>query len=89
MQDNKLDKIQEDVTEIKVSLAEFKAETHVILKTNTDSLVEHVKRTTLAEQRISTLEDRDNQFRGAWLALGFFSALILALHQLGILQRLL
>lgn len=85
MQENKLDKIQEDVTEIKVSLAE----TNIILKMNTESLVEHVKRTTLNEERISVLEDRDSQYRGAWLALVAIAGIILGLHQLGILQKLL
>lgn len=84
MTENKLDKIQDDLTDIKVTLAE----NTLVLRANTDSLVEHVKRTALAEERISTLEDRDNKFTGAWLALVAVGGLILGLHELGILQKL-
>lgn len=85
----KLDKLQEDVVEIKETLAR-----------NTTSLEMHMERTKLAEDRIEMLHENDsqlkervdahiNQVKGAFLAITTICALIFALWQMGILGRLL
>lgn len=51
----KVDKLQEDMTDLKV-IAATQTE---ILRTNTDSLIVHEKRTTASEERIKMLEDKE------------------------------
>lgn len=77
MTDNKIDKIQEDITEIKVDMAKIS----VTLEKNTDSLELHMKRTEASERRLNILE-------GVWYTLCAGGAVILGLHMMGILQRL-
>lgn len=74
----KLDRIIEDITEIKVTLAKH----DVFHERNTDSLEHHIKRTDL-------LEKSHNRFAGAVAAATTIGALIYALHSMGILQKLL
>jgi predicted nuclease with TOPRIM domain len=50
--DSKLDKIRDDVNEIKVTLAKIEG----TLERNTDSLIEHVKRTDLLETKVELLK---------------------------------
>lgn len=87
--DKKLDKIQEDIVEIKETLAR-----------NTASLEIHMQRTELAEQRIEQLAKEDNslkekinahinQVKGAAIALSVIGTIIFALWQMGILGKLL
>ena len=53
MDDLKLDKIKDDVNDIKVSLAKIES----TLERNTESLIEHVKRTNLLEDKVEVLKD--------------------------------
>ncbi len=76
-QESKIDKIQEDVTEIKVTLAEMA----VTLKVNTADLEKHMSRTEAAEKRLNILE-------GAWYALCALGALIVGLSSLGVFSNL-
>lgn len=84
----KLDKIVEDVNEIKVILAR-----------NTSSLELHIKRTDLAEQNLEQLrqevsddlkpiKEHINMVKGAMWLLGVLGAALLGLQQLGILNKL-
>ncbi len=77
MLDNKLNKIQEDVTEIKETMAKLE----VLTATNTTQLEEHVRRSLSAEKRLNILE-------GFAYALTVCGATILGLHSLGILDKL-
>lgn len=62
--DQKLDKIQEDVTDIKVTLAR-----------NTASLEEHMRRTALLESKIEPLETHADMVKGAIKLVGIIAAL--------------
>lgn len=84
----KLDKIVEDVNEIKVILAR-----------NTSSLELHMKRTDLAEQNLEQLrqevsedlkpiKEHISMIKGAMWLLGMLGAMLLGLQQLGILNKL-
>lgn len=87
--ENKLDKIQEDIVEIKETLAR-----------NTTSLELHMQRTQIAEDRIEFLHQQDsdlkekisshiNQVKGAAIAISAIATLLFALWQMGILEKLL
>jgi len=86
--EKKIDKIQEDITEIKQTLVK-----------NTASLDLHIYRTTLAEQRIEELHDEDNkmkdkldahinQIKGAAKMIALIGSILVALWQMGILAKL-
>lgn len=77
MQENKIDRIAEDIVDVKITLAELAIHT----KTNTEHLAEHMKRTRAAERRLDILE-------GIWYAMCVAGALLLGLHTLGILEKL-
>lgn len=64
--EEKLDKIAEDVHEIKIE----QAKTNAILERNTESLIIHEKRTTASETRIAELEKLSVFIRGAFWVLG-------------------
>lgn len=87
--DNKLDKIQDDIVEIKETLVR-----------NTTSLELHMERTKIAEDRIEMLQSEDNsikeklnahvnQIKGAFIAISTVGALIFAMWQMGLLGKLL
>lgn len=72
MNESKLDKIIEDVTEIKVILAR-----------NTTSLEQHMKRTEMLENRVSPLEEHKAMVLGAGAlltALGVIAGIYAALR---------
>lgn len=84
--EEKLDRIQEDVTDIKVTLA-----------TNTSSLQEHMRRTAIAEERIELIQDQMTKQLAPIKAhvtmvnttlkvLAGLGAIILGLQQLGIFK---
>lgn len=82
--EEKLDKIVDDISDIKQTMA-----------TNTASLETHIRRTDLAEERmdgmdnkITPLEKHVAFMKGAAWALGIVGAMLIGLHQFGILQRL-
>lgn len=52
--DNKLDKIANDVQEIKLSLVKM----DMTLERNTDSLENHIKRTDLLESKVEVLKEQ-------------------------------
>lgn len=65
--------MQDDIKELKADVKEISkdiTDIKVILGANTTSLSEHIKRTTLAEQRIDKIEN--------WL-LGLLAAILLAI----------
>jgi len=85
----KLDKIQEDIMDIKETLVR-----------NTTSLELHMQRTELAEQRIELLHQEDselkekinshiNQIKGAAIAVAAIGSILFGLWQMGILSKLL
>jgi len=87
--ETKLDKIQEDIVEIKETLAR-----------NTTSLEIHMQRTELAEETLKIINNAQNdlelklishinQVKGAGIAIGVIGSVILALWQMGILAKLL
>lgn len=82
--ENKFDKMAEDITDIKITLTKNTA----ILEANTASLVHHIKRTDLNEERIAKLENTSSLAKGIWYAMCGTGAIILGLHALGILQKL-
>lgn len=70
--DKKLDQIQEDVTEIKVTMAR-----------NTASLELHMRRSDLLEQKIEPLEKHVNMVNGALKLLsllGIITAIVAAIY---------
>lgn len=80
----KIDKIQDDLNGIK----------EVITK-NTADIAHHIKRTDLAEQALDILraditpvKNHISFIKGALTIMGLIGGLIMALHQLGILQKL-
>lgn len=86
---NKLDQIRDDIVEIKQTLVR-----------NTTSLELHMERTRLAEDRIEMLHEQDsdlkekinshiNQVKGAGIALTTIGAILFALWQMGVLNKLL
>lgn len=86
--EEKLDKVQEDVNEIKVILAR-----------NTASLEEHMKRTAIAEERIELVQEQMTEqiepirkhvimVNTAMKLVAGAGALILFLNELGILDKL-
>lgn len=87
----KIDKIIEDMGDVKVTLARHE----VFHETNTKSLSEHMARTKAAEQRIemltkevNTLEKHKERVTGALLILPVIGAIITALYSMGILHKL-
>jgi len=77
--ESKVDKIIEDVSDIKSSQARI--EVHV--GKNTKDLSEHMKRTDLNETRIYRLEKIEQWLRGAtWITLGIGGLLIAAIKLL-------
>lgn len=84
MSEIKMDKMQEDIGEIKVELAKIST----TLENNTESLKEHIKRTELAEKRISNLEKISFISEGIWKAAIVVCSLILGLNSLGLLKKL-
>jgi len=87
--ETKLDKIQEDIVEIKETLAR-----------NTTSLELHIHRTEVAEETLKIISNTQNdlelklishinQVKGAGIAIGVIGSVILALWQMGILAKLL
>jgi hypothetical protein len=93
--DSKLDKIIEDINEIKVTQAEHT----IIHQVNSTNLAEHMRRTTLNEQRIASMEEIVNLLRlgstifsYVWKAAiavlgiaGTILGVVLALKELGII----
>lgn len=86
--ENKLNKIQEDIVEIKETLAR-----------NTTSLELHMQRTELAEKRIELLQTQGsnlkdkvnahiNKVKGAAIAISVIGTIIFALWQMGVLAKL-
>jgi DNA repair ATPase RecN len=86
--EEKLDKVQEDVNEIKIILAR-----------NTASLEEHMKRTAIAEQRIEMVQEHMSEqiapirahvtmVNTALKVLGALGAILLFLNELGILKSI-
>lgn len=81
---DKLDKMQEDISDIKTTMA-----------VNTSSLETHIKRTDLAEKRMEDQEDRIKPLekhmafmKGAIWAIGITGTILYALQQMGILSKL-
>jgi uncharacterized protein related to proFAR isomerase len=66
--ENKIDKMQETTTEIKVSTA-----------LNTQNLVEHMRRTALLEVKTDSLSSSQNKLIGAMLFVTFISPIIIFL----------
>lgn len=66
------EKIVEDITEIKVTLARI----DVTLEKNTESLVEHVKRTNLIEQQLRPVEKHVAMVHGALKFIGIVATLV-------------
>lgn len=80
----KIDKMVEDISEIKITMAQ-----------NTASLETHIRRTEIAEEQISTIKDDIKPIKshvafvkGAIWSLGIVGAVILGLHELGIIDKL-
>ena len=84
--EDKLDKIQEDITDIKITLA-----------ANTSSLQEHMRRTAIAEDRIELIQSEMNtqltpikshvtMVNTALKVLAALGAILLGLHQLGLIK---
>ena len=63
--EGKIDKISEDLTEIKITLA-----------TNTASLVEHIRRTNLLEDEIKPIKKHVVQVQGVLRFIGLVSLLV-------------
>lgn len=82
MTESKIDKLQDDITEIKVTMAKIS----VTLEDNTDSLKDHMLRTSMAEDRIKDLEKFSYILKTAWLVLSFLGGIILGLNQLGLFK---
>lgn len=82
--ENKLDKILEEIIEIKVS----QAKTEVTLDANTKSLEEHIKRTNILEKKTEELQKLTNKLSGVWYALTVVGVIIVALQSMGILNKL-
>ena len=87
--DEKIDKVQEDVNEIKLILAR-----------NTASLEEHMKRTAIAEERIEIVQEQLStqiepikrhviMVNTGMKVLAALGAILLFLNELGILSKLL
>lgn len=77
--DAKLDKLQEDVTEIRIVQARHEEK----LASNTESLVEHVHRTNLLEESQEVLYDQvtaiklhASQFSAIWKSVGVISTIL-------------
>lgn len=62
--DQKLDKIQEDVTDIKITMAR-----------NTASLEEHMRRTSILESKVEPLEAHRQMMVGAIKLIGLAAAI--------------
>lgn len=82
--EEKLDKIVDDISEIKTTLA-----------INTASLETHIKRTEIAEENISKIQEDIKPIKshvafvkGAMWALGVTGGILFALQQMGILSKL-
>lgn len=80
----KMDKMQDNMGEMKEILAR-----------NTSDIEHHIKRTDLAEQNLELLREdlkpiknHVSFVKGVMWALGIVGAFVMALHQLGILQKL-
>lgn len=82
--ERKLDKILEEITEIKVS----QAKTEITLDANTKSLQEHIKRTNILEEKTEELQKLTNKLSGVWYALTIVGVIIVALQSMGILNKL-
>lgn len=82
--EKKLDKILEEITEIKVS----QAKTEITLDANTKSLEEHIKRTNILEKKTEELQKLTNKLSGVWYALTVVGVIIVALQSMGILNKL-
>lgn len=70
--DDKLDKIQEDISDIKI-----------IMERNTTSLEYHIKRTNILEGKVAPLEKHADMMNGALKLLGVcaaIAAIIEAMH---------
>lgn len=87
--EDKLDKIQDDVTDIKITLA-----------TNTSSLQEHMRRTAIAEERIELVQDQLTKqlapikshvamVNTTLKVITGIGALLIFLNELGIIQAIL
>lgn len=76
MSQDKLDKIQDDVSELKSGQARL--EVHV--EEMKEDIRYHIRRTDLSEIRIERLEKIEQWLRGAtWITLGLGSILLIAL----------
>ena len=65
-------KLNEDITEIKVSLARI----DTTLERNTDSLEEHMRQTRLLEQKIAPVERHVAMMHGALKLIGIVSVVV-------------
>lgn len=63
--ENKLDKIQDDVTEIKVHLAEYNQQLQI-----------HIKRSDALERKMEPIEKHVNMVNGALKFLGVLAAIV-------------
>lgn len=90
--EDKIDKILEDMVELKVDMAETK----VTLHRNTDSLELHIKRTNILEEKlekdfeklqgeIDPIKSHVSFVKGALWLLGALGAIVLGLEQLGLI----
>lgn len=95
MDNNKLDKILESLDKVKDDMSDMK----VTMAANTATLEVHVKRTDLAEENINQLRTNITEelkpikshiafVKGAIWALGITGAIILGLGELGILSKI-
>lgn len=70
--ENKIDKIADIVTEIQV----IQAKQEVNLANNTESLVQHMRRTELLENRIEPIEGYVHNFKGILKFIGFVGLIV-------------